>query len=134
MKKEFSSWNGYIVHGDVMELNAIIDSIGFINLDNEDVVSVLSADGENWVTTGVANLIAEAFDKAVDGLPYFVNKARNLLIDFRYGNQQPKMAELSKITATLSDASPAIEIKWGITNDESLGDTFKVILVASADL
>ena len=58
-------------------------------------------------------------------------KLTNTLIQFRYGNSQPNMAELSTITETLSKADSAINITWGMATDDSLGDSFKVVLVAS---
>lgn len=44
------------------------------------------------------------------------------------------MADISKIQSFLSDASPDMNVKWGIVKDDTLGDSFKVILVASANL
>ncbi len=41
------------------------------------------------------------------------------------------MSELSSITNTLSGINPDINIMWGITSDESLGDSYKVVLIAS---
>lgn len=95
MITQYETWNGYDVHGDVKELDAIVESTGFIELDKEDVVSILSADGENCVISGTGNEMDEAFNNAIDSLP------------------------------------SSIEIRWGISNDESLGDTCKVVLVAS---
>ena len=57
MTTEHSNWNGYDVYGDIAELDAIVESTGFINLDKDDVIGVLSAEGENCVTTGMDNLI-----------------------------------------------------------------------------
>lgn len=54
MITQYETWNGYAVHGDVKELDAIVESTGFIELDKEDVVSILSADGENCVISGTA--------------------------------------------------------------------------------
>ena len=42
MDIEHSNWNGYEVYGDIKELDAIVESNGFINLDKDDVVEVLS--------------------------------------------------------------------------------------------
>ena len=133
MTTEHSNWNGYDVYGDIAELDAIVESTGFINLDKDDVIGVLSADGENCVTTGMDNLIDEAFTKAVNELPYSIDKLNSLLISFHCGDRQPDMTELSKIPAFLSEANSDIDVKWGIAKDDTLGDSFKVILVASAN-
>lgn len=59
------------------------------------------------------------------------NNFSNLLIDFRYGNKQLKMSELSSIPATLSEDNPNIKVIWGMTSDETLIDSYKVTLLAS---
>lgn len=131
MNNGITIWNGYPVHGDIKELDRIIESEGLITLDKDDVVSVLSTEGESYVTSGVDANLGEAFNEASNALPCKVDKVEELLIDFRFGNRQPKMPELSSITDTLSGANPDINIMWGISSDESLGDSYKVVLVAS---
>ena len=131
MNNEISIWNGYPVHGEIKELDRIIESEGLITLDKDDVVNVLSAEGESHVTSGVNSKLGEAFNEAVNALPCKVDKVEELLIDFRFGNRQPDMSEFSSITDSLSGANPDINIMWGITSDESLGDSYKVVLIAS---
>ena len=131
MNNGITIWNGYLVHGDIKELDRIIESEGLITLDKEDVVSVLSTEGESYVTSGVNFKLGEAFNEAVNALPCKVDKVDELLIDFRFGNRQPEMSGLSSITDTLSEVNPDINIMWGISSNESLGDSYKVVLVAS---
>lgn len=57
MTTEHSNWTGYDVYGDIRELDTIVKSTGFINLYKEDVVGVLSADGENCVTIETDNTL-----------------------------------------------------------------------------
>lgn len=134
MTTEHSNWNGYNVYGDITELDAIVESTGFINLDKDDIMGVLSADGENCVTTGTDNHIDDAFTKAINRQPYSIDRINSLLISFRCGNLQPNMADISKIPSFLSDANPYMDVKWGIAKDDTLSDSFKVILVASANM
>ena len=110
MDIEHSNWNGYEVYGDIKELDAIVESNGFINLDKDDVVEVLSAEGENYVTTGIDNQIDDAFTKAINGLPYSIDKITNFIISFRCGNRQPNMTEILKIPSFLSEANPDIDV------------------------
>ena len=131
MNNGISIWNGYPVHGDIKELDRIIESQGLITLDKDDVVNVLSAEGESHVASGVNAKLGEAFNEAVNSLPCKVDKVDELLIDFRFGNRQPEMSGLSSITDTLSGINPDINIMWGISSDESLGDSYKVVSVAS---
>lgn len=133
MDTTLSNWNGYDVHGDIRDLDAIVESAGFINLDKDDVTGVLAAKGGNFVTTGTANRIDEAFTKAINELQYSIDKITNLLISFRYGNLQPKMTDISKIPSFLSETNPDMDVIWGIAKDDTLSDSFKVTLVASVD-
>ena len=131
MKNEISEWNGYPVLGDVAELDGIIEASGFMKLDKDDIETVLSSEGENHLAVGKGATPDEAFNAAVSNLNCKVEKIKSLLIDIRCGNVQPKMSELSAVTASFSDANPDIEITWGTSTDEMLGDSIKVILLAS---
>jgi len=131
MNNELSMWNGHPVHGNVTELDGILETTGFIKLDKDDIESVLSSDGENMISTGNDAVFSEALSKAINNLPCKIDNVNKLLIDFRCGSKQPNMSELSSITATLSKTNADIDIKWGMTSDESLGKSYKVILLAS---
>ena len=131
MNKRISEWNGYAVYGDTRELDDIVGTDGLINLDKEDILSVLSAEGENYLTASVNVDLGEAFNQALIGLSCKLDNVNRLLIDFRCGNKRLKMSELSSITATLSEANPNIEVIWGMSSDETLMDSYKVTLLAS---
>lgn len=131
MTKGISEWNGYAVYGDTRELDCIAGTYGLINLDKEDIISVLSAEGENYLTASVNADLGEAFNQALIGLPCKLDNVNSLLIYFRYGNKQLKMSELSSIPVTLSEANTDTDVIWGVSSDETLGDFYKVILLAS---
>lgn len=131
MTKGISEWNGYAVYGDTRELEYIAETDGLINLDKEDIISVLSAEGENYLTASVNADLGEAFNQALIGLPCKLDNVNSLLIDFLYGKKQLKMSELSSIPATLSEANTDTDVIWGVSSDETLGDSYKVILLAS---
>ena len=102
MMTKTSEWNGYNVYGDIRELDYIVSTEGLINIGKEDIIYVLSAEGENYLTASVNVDFGEAFNQALIGLSCKLDNVNNLLIDFRYGNKQLKMSKLSSITATLS--------------------------------
>ena len=131
MTKKISEWNGYPVHGDVKELDRIIESDHFFNLDQDDIINVLSAEGNNYVAFAINANLGDALNAAKNSLPCKLDKVNSLLIDFYFGNKDPEMSELSCINATLSEANTNIDIKWGISSDETLGDLYKVVLLAS---
>ena len=134
MNTEISTWGGYAVHGDVKELDRIVESTGLINLDKEDIIKVISSDGEIFVTYGSNANLSEAFKEAFDRLPCKSLQINKLLIEFRYGIRQPDMAQISSISATLSEANADIAVMWGMISDESLGESNKVVLVASVKI
>ncbi|MDE6556016.1 MAG: hypothetical protein K2K55_03540 [Duncaniella sp.] len=131
MTKEISEWNGFPVYGNVEEIDSIVETSGLINIDKEDIESVLSADGENRIITASGADISEALNAAINGLPCGIDKVNKLLIDFRYGNKQPKMSELSSIAATLGDANSDCDLIWGMSSDDTLGESCKVTVLAS---
>lgn len=124
-------WNGYAVFGDIKELDRIAESEGFIHMSKEDLISVLSPEGNNYVTTGVNDNLGEAFSEAIAALPCKIDKVNNLAIDFCSGTKEPAMAQLSAIAVTLSEANPHGKIIWGASTDVTLGDSYKVTLLAS---
>lgn len=131
MNYEISIWKGYPVHGDIKELDHIVESTGIINIDNNDVVGILTERGDNYVAAGINANLGEALKEVVSLLPCKIEKVNNLLIDFRFGSKQPNMAELSSITEMLSEISSDVDIIWGMSSEESLGESYKVVLVAS---
>lgn len=131
MEQNTSQWNGYAVNGEVKELDRIAESEGFINLDKDDIIATISADGENYITTGSAANLGEAFNAALANIPVSIEKIDKLLIQFCCGSRQPEMAEISKISPSLTSANDRIVIQWGLSSDTTLGEAFKVILLAS---
>lgn len=126
-----SIWNGYPVHGDIKELDRLVESDGFICLNKDDIMDVLSADGTSYIITGIGDILGEAFNNAVNDLPCKIDPINKLLIDFCCGTRQPDMAELSSISSSLSEANEDIDVMWGMTSDDSLGESYKVVLLAS---
>lgn len=131
MDKQISNWNGFKIQGDTSELDRIVEHDGMISLDLNDIINTLSASGENYITDGFGANISEAFKAAVDKLPISINKVEKMLIQFYLGAKQTDMSELSVISNTLSTGNNNLEVMWGITKIESLGDNIKVVLVSS---
>lgn len=132
MNTETNEWNGYAINGDNAELDAIITSPhGMLSLDKNDVESVLSCGGENWVVTATGSDFVATFNDALKSLPCRINDVNSILISFGFGSKPPVMAEMSSITAALAEANDGIQIHWGMTPDSSLGESNKVVLVAS---
>ncbi|MDE5957208.1 MAG: hypothetical protein K2G78_02745 [Muribaculaceae bacterium] len=125
MNNGISIWNGYPVHGDIKELDRIIEWGG---VSQNYIFNLLSAEGESYVTSGVNARLVEAFNEAVNALPCKVDKVEELLIVLRWGNPQTDTCEqLSSIYNMLSD----IKSVWDVSANESFGNSCRVVLVAS---
>ncbi|MDE7343067.1 MAG: hypothetical protein K2N19_03505 [Muribaculaceae bacterium] len=125
MNNGISIWNGYPVHGDIKELDRIIE---WGAVSQNYIFNLLSAEGESHVTSGVNARFVEAFNEAVNALPCKVDKVEELLIVLRWGNPQTDTCEqLSSIYDMLSD----IKSVWDVSVNESFGNSCRVVLVAS---
>lgn len=133
MENELSTWNNYPVYGNAAELDVIADSNDVMNIDRGDIIGVLSAGYTNRIATGTGATLGEAFDAAVDALPYPLAKVKKLIISIQYGDKQFKMSELSKITEALSDADSDLDMVLGVTTVQLPDAPFKVVLLAAAE-
>lgn len=131
MSNSQSIWNGCAVHGDIKELDYIVESVGFISLNKEDILEVLSVDGKNYVVSGVNTSISKAYQNAVNKLPCKIDKVNALIIDFFCGNKQTPTTDFMATITSLANTSKDIPVKWGIVLDESLGEYYKVVIIVS---
>ncbi|MDE6258942.1 MAG: hypothetical protein K2M53_11235, partial [Muribaculaceae bacterium] len=95
------------------------------------IINVLSAEGNNYVAFAINANLGDALNAAKNSLPCKLDKVNSLLIDLFCDTKTLEMSELSCINATLSEANTNIDVKWGISSDETLGDSYKVVLLAS---
>lgn len=131
MENQISNWNGFKIHGDTSELDKIVEHSGMISLDINDITSTLSASGNNYIADGFGANVSEAFNDAVHSLSVPINKVEKLLIQFYIGAKQPNISELSVISKTLSDGKNNLQVLWGVSKIENLGEGIKVVLVTS---
>ena len=122
-------WNGFQIQGNTKELDFIAESEGHINLEKDDIISTLSAEGGNYVASGVASDLNGAFKLAVNNLNVNMKDVKRMLVQFVCGRQQADMGELRSVTDVLNEASPEISLIWGIASDSALGEDFKVIIL-----
>ena len=116
----------------------IITRIGYINVDFEDVRTVMSeggvaimgsaaAGGENRAITAVEHALTSPLlnDNNILGAKY-------ILLNISFGTEELLMDEISDITDYIQDeAGESADIIWGYGKDESLGDQISVTLIAT---
>ena len=124
----------------VRSITEIISMHGRVNLDFEDVKTVLTQGGVAVMSTGYAEgdgRVGRAIEQALRS-PLLNNNdvysADRILIAVtmsRDEHQMLTMREMSEITAFMERFNPDIVTKWGLAQDDSLGDKVKVTILAS---
>jgi cell division protein FtsZ len=116
----------------------IITVPGYINVDFEDVKTVMKNSGVAIMGSG----FAEGENRAIKAVEMALNSpllndnqikgASNILLYIASGQEEIKMDEVSEITEYIqSESGSTAEIIWGNGTDESLGKQIGVTLIAT---
>ena len=116
----------------------IITITGYINVDLNDVRTVMSNSGDAIMGSGMAagvNRAMEAIGKSLDSpllLSTDIRGAKNILLNISYGIEEVTMDEVDMITNYLQkQIGQDAQIIWGATHDESLGEELNITIVAT---
>ena len=139
--------NGFAKADDTLSIAAksiaeIITMRGLINLDFQDVTTVLKNGGVAIMSTGFGegeNRVTKAFNEALHSPllnknDVFNSKKVLFYINFSRGNDsdQLTMEEMNEVTEFMSKFDQdTVEVKWGLGTDDSLGTKVKITLLAS---
>lgn len=116
----------------------IITIPGYINTDFADVFNTLKggnmaimnvgeAEGEERITRAIQNALHSPIVNTTD-----VRGASRILLNFYCSRQNAiRMAELDQVDRFRESVGEDVEVKWGATYDDSLGDKVKVTLIAT---
>jgi cell division protein FtsZ len=116
----------------------IINDIGKINVDFEDVKTVMTNSGV--AIMGMAE--AEGEDRALRAAQEALDSpllndndikgARFVLFNITYGGREILMDEITEITEHIQEAAgSSADVIWGYGRDESLGDKIRITLIAT---
>jgi cell division protein FtsZ len=116
----------------------IITVTGYINVDLNDVKTVMTGSGD--AIMGSARAAGQ--DRAVEAIKESLNSplllstdirgAKNILLNISYGEDEVTMDEVSIVTDYLQkQVGPDTQIIWGATFDENLGDEVNITIVAT---
>lgn len=126
-------YENYKIIGDTGEIDRVIDSCGYINLDIPDISGTLSPDAVNYVSAGMASgegAVADAFADAVGSLPVKLACISKML--FQIWLPRNADCRISELADMLRGMSADIDICWGIAYDELLAaQQAKVTLLAA---
>ena len=116
----------------------IITVTGYINVDFEDVKTVMKDSGVAIMGTGIAsgpNRAQQAVEEAISS-PLLNNNdiegANNLLLYLASGKEEITMDEVTEITDYIQEKTKSsTEVIWGNGFDEKLGDQISVTIIAT---
>tara|TARA_Y100000766_G_C18914092_1_gene610058 strand:+ start:2128 stop:3870 length:1743 start_codon:yes stop_codon:yes gene_type:complete len=116
----------------------IITRTGYINVDFEDVRTVMTDSGVAIMGSSLASGENRALKAAQEALesPLLndnnIEGANYILLNITSGNNEVMMDEISQITDYIQDeAGLSADIIWGTGKDEELGDNISITLIAT---
>ncbi len=119
----------------------IITMRGKINLDFQDVKTVLENGGVALMSTGYGegeNRVSKAIEEAIKS-PLLNNNdvfnSKKVLLNINFSDaqesQQFTMEEMTEVHNFMSKFSKDVETKWGMATDATLGNKIKITLLAT---
>ena len=116
----------------------IITVNGIVNVDFEDVRTVMQDSGVSIMSSGIANGENRAYEAIEETLDSpLLNKAdirgaKNILLNFTSGENEVTMDEISIVTNyIIQKAERDVNIIFGIVRDNAMGDELAVTLIAT---
>ena len=121
-------------------ISEIITSEGHMNLDFRDVETTLRDGGAAIISTGYGEgekRVTKAIENALDS-PLLKNRnifsSKKLLFNLYFSEQAEKkflMGEMQEFTTFVKTIDKRVDVIWGASVDNTLGDSIKVTLLAS---
>ena len=116
----------------------IITVDGYINVDFADVSTIMRNGGVAVMNSGYAEgdlRITKAIEDALNS-PLLnkndINSAKKILLSiYSSTTNQVKMSEIDEVNAFMEQMGSDVEVIWGASFDESLGDQVKITIIAT---
>ena len=136
MMKAFSIADDILRQG-VKGISDLIAVPGLVNLDFADVKTIMSNSGSALMGIGEAsgdNATINAVKSAIDSplLETSIQGAHGILLNIMGATDNLPMYEINEASTTVQEsAHPEAEILWGVSIDESMGETVSVTIIAT---
>lgn len=141
--KDLDAFNAFSRSDDVVcnaakSIAEIITIPGYINTDFADVYNTLKngkvaimnvgqADGEERITRAIDNALRSPLANASD-----VHGAQRILLQFYCSKDHPIiMKEFDEINRFVEEVGDEVEVQWGVSLDDSLGEAVRVTIIAT---
>lgn len=121
----------------IRAISDLISTPNLVNLDIDDVKDIFEGTGKSYFATSEAtgkNAVVEAIKTAINSPPFEKNiqNAQKFLLNITGSTDSLSMMEVTKASTTIQEViHPEAEIIWGMSTDESLGDTIQVTILAA---
>ena len=126
-----------VLRQSVQGISQLITMPGVVNLDFADLTTIMSNSGSALIGIGEASgekAPVNAAKAAINSplLETNIQGARSVLINIMGSEEALTMLEVNEASTTIQEAADAdAEIMWGMSVDESLGDTVRVTIIAT---
>ncbi len=126
-----------ILRQSVQGISYLITMPGIVNLDFADVQTIMSNSGAALIGIGEASgekAPINAAKAAIESplLETTIQGAHSVLINIMGANENLSMLEVNEASVTIQESADSeAEIMWGMSIDESLGDTVRVTIIAT---
>ncbi|MBR2214191.1 MAG: cell division protein FtsZ [Selenomonadaceae bacterium] len=126
-----------VLRQGVKGISDLIQRPGIVNLDFADVKSIMTDSGSALMGIGEAsgdNAPTNAAKAAVESplLETGIQGARAILMNIAGARDSLGMLEVNEASVAIQElAHPEAEIIWGVTEDDAMGDTVSVTVVAT---
>ena len=136
MMKAFSIADDILRQG-VKGISDLIAVPGLVNLDFADVQTVMNNSGSALMGIGEAsgeNATVNAVKLAIASplLETSIQGAHGILFNIMGASDNLRMYEINEASTTVQEAAhPEAEILWGVSIDESMGETVRVTIIAT---
>ena len=126
-----------ILRQSVQGISQLITMPGVVNLDFADLTTIMQNSGSALIGIGEAageKAPVNAAKAAINSplLETSIQGARSVVINIMGSNEGLTMLEVNEASTTIQEAADSeAEIMWGMSIDESLGDTVRVTIIAT---
>jgi len=127
-----------IVGNATKSISELITLYGTINLDFRDVQATMTGGGGAIMAIGRASgehRVEKAFINALDSPLLYgndISRAKRVLFNIYTSNESPLVVrETSEVDSFMEELDPNIDVIWGISDDDTLGEDAKVTILAT---
>lgn len=121
-------------------ISEMVNTNGKINLDFEDVNTTLKDGGTAIISTGYGEgdqRVTKAIQDALNS-PLLKNRdvqtSKHVLFNIYYSQKSEKpftMGEINEVTSFMANFAKEVDVIWGTSVDDTLGDKVKITILAS---